>query len=377
MNCQALRQDGRHITLRGRVLFWKTNRKWGDSGNQTWRQWRLVFALLGGILRFKRNAVRKKARQPVLTGLLRDADGIWTLELALECGWLPQKLSVLGYEAQPVTAPRAAVQMPRNTSNAQTNGVASAAESVARTETTQVHVQVNCTFGEITVVRLNFFFARFSQSRARWRSGLRKWSIRWREAARWKKKHQLLLFQRSQPMLEKKLALVCKKTQRMNESLYPKKKKKVPCTGGSRASRQPCQVWWSRCWTTRFSSSRFKMHPRVLCIPPPRNTQQLKSTSKIMCTGLTSNMSPRRNTIATHETMSAWFWMMNSWLITGGFLLLFFLMPMLTRLGNPSTAHTQLFLRFFPRGMAVGFDTTARLRRGDTLADLPLPINAA
>lgn len=54
-----------------------------------------------------------------------------------------------------------------------------------------------------------------------------------------------------------------------------------------------------------------------------------------MWTGLTSNISPRRNTIATHETMSAWFWMMNSWLITGGFLLLFFLMPMSTRLGPP------------------------------------------
>lgn len=42
---------------------------------------------------------------------------------------------------------------------------------------------------------------------------------------------------------------------------------------------------------------------------------------------LTSNIRPRRNTIATQETMSAWFWMTNSWLRTGGFLLVFFRRP--------------------------------------------------
>lgn len=52
-----------------------------------------------------------------------------------------------------------------------------------------------------------------------------------------------------------------------------------------------------------------------------------------MWTGLTSNISPRRNTIATQETISAWFWMINSWLITGGFLLGFFRIPMSTRFG--------------------------------------------
>lgn len=33
--------------------------------------------------------------------------------------------------------------------------------------------------------------------------------------------------------------------------------------------------------------------------------------------------------MATQDTMSAWFWMMNSWLSTGGLLLLFFRTPML------------------------------------------------
>lgn len=47
--------------------------------------------------------------------------------------------------------------------------------------------------------------------------------------------------------------------------------------------------------------------------------------------GLTSNIKPRRNTIATQETISAWFWMTNSWLSTGGFLLVFFRIPMSTR----------------------------------------------
>lgn len=38
---------------------------------------------------------------------------------------------------------------------------------------------------------------------------------------------------------------------------------------------------------------------------------------------ITSNISPRRMIMATHDTISAWFWMTNSWLSTGG--LLFFL----------------------------------------------------
>lgn len=37
-------------------------------------------------------------------------------------------------------------------------------------------------------------------------------------------------------------------------------------------------------------------------------------------------MSPSRMTMATHDTMSAWFWITNSWLRTGG-LLFFFLKP--------------------------------------------------
>jgi hypothetical protein len=32
-------------------------------------------------------------------------------------------------------------------------------------------------------------------------------------------------------------------------------------------------------------------------------------------------MSPTTKTMATQATMSAWFWMMNSWLKMGGFLL--------------------------------------------------------
>lgn len=36
---------------------------------------------------------------------------------------------------------------------------------------------------------------------------------------------------------------------------------------------------------------------------------------------LTGNISPTTNTIATHETISAWFWITNSWLKNGGFLL--------------------------------------------------------
>ena len=36
----------------------------------------------------------------------------------------------------------------------------------------------------------------------------------------------------------------------------------------------------------------------------------------------TWNMRPITNTIATHDTMSAWFWIKNSWLKIGGFLLL-------------------------------------------------------
>lgn len=49
-----------------------------------------------------------------------------------------------------------------------------------------------------------------------------------------------------------------------------------------------------------------------------------------MWTGLTSNIRPSRNTIATQETMSAWFWITNSWLSTGGFLFVFFRTPILT-----------------------------------------------
>ena len=49
--------------------------------------------------------------------------------------------------------------------------------------------------------------------------------------------------------------------------------------------------------------------------------------------GLTSNISPRRNTIATQETISAWFWMTNSWLSTGGFLVVFFRIPISARFG--------------------------------------------
>lgn len=58
-----------------------------------------------------------------------------------------------------------------------------------------------------------------------------------------------------------------------------------------------------------------------------------------MCTGLTSNISPRRNTIATQETISAWFWMTNSWLITGGFLFVFFRIPISERFGATFALH--------------------------------------
>lgn len=63
----------------------------------------------------------------------------------------------------------------------------------------------------------------------------------------------------------------------------------------------------------------------------PRTTRDQNPFN--MWTGLTSNISPRRNTIATQETISAWFWMTNSWLITGGFLFVFFRIPMSTRFG--------------------------------------------
>lgn len=55
------------------------------------------------------------------------------------------------------------------------------------------------------------------------------------------------------------------------------------------------------------------------CTPDPSN----------MWTRPTSNINPRRNTIATQETISAWFWMINSWLNTGGFLLVFLRIPIL------------------------------------------------
>lgn len=66
-----------------------------------------------------------------------------------------------------------------------------------------------------------------------------------------------------------------------------------------------------------------------------------------MWTGLTSNISPRRNTIATQETISAWFWMTNSWLITGGFLFVFFRIPMSTRLGPTLTSRCADEVGFF------------------------------
>lgn len=48
----------------------------------------------------------------------------------------------------------------------------------------------------------------------------------------------------------------------------------------------------------------------------------------------TSNIRPRRITMAKHDTISAWFWITNSWLSTGG--LLFFLRkPMAHRHGSP------------------------------------------
>lgn len=73
------------------------------------------------------------------------------------------------------------------------------------------------------------------------------------------------------------------------------------------------------------------------CLPPAGRAQDPHTTHTYnpfnMWTGLTSNISPRRNTIATQETISAWFWMTNSWLSTGGFLFVFFRMfPMSTRL---------------------------------------------
>lgn len=74
----------------------------------------------------------------------------------------------------------------------------------------------------------------------------------------------------------------------------------------------------------------------------------IRNPSK-MWTGLTSNISPRRNTIATQETISAWFWMINSWLITGGFLLVFFRIPMSTRFGP------KLFSPLLPSQMRSAF----------------------
>lgn len=62
----------------------------------------------------------------------------------------------------------------------------------------------------------------------------------------------------------------------------------------------------------------------------PVSPEPFSTATQLWCTmwtGLTSNISPNRNTIATQETMSAWFWMTNSWLSTGGFLFAFFRIP--------------------------------------------------
>ena len=67
--------------------------------------------------------------------------------------------------------------------------------------------------------------------------------------------------------------------------------------------------------------------------PPTTTTTPNTRTPFNMWTGLTSNISPRRNTIATQETISAWFWMTNSWLSTGGFLVVFFRIPISARFG--------------------------------------------
>lgn len=63
----------------------------------------------------------------------------------------------------------------------------------------------------------------------------------------------------------------------------------------------------------------------------------------------TSNIRPRRIIMARHETISAWFWITNSWLSTGG--LLFFLRkPMAHRYGSPYTDSGQP-----PSGIRDGF----------------------
>lgn len=70
---------------------------------------------------------------------------------------------------------------------------------------------------------------------------------------------------------------------------------------------------------------------------PSIPTRSRSVTQFNTCGGLTSNISPRRKTIATQETISAWFWMTNSWLSTGGFLLVFLRIPMSTRRPNFAT----------------------------------------
>lgn len=57
--------------------------------------------------------------------------------------------------------------------------------------------------------------------------------------------------------------------------------------------------------------------PRALALPLPPRALYSKDTS---------NMSPNRRPMARQDTASAWFWITNSWLKTGG-LLFFFRSP--------------------------------------------------
>lgn len=115
-----------------------------------------------------------------------------------------------------------------------------------------------------------------------------------------------------------------KKKARRGERRRPPCTDKLSITRGSSEEqiRQPCQFPGEQMGSIRHPCPRASS-------PPTPNTR----TPFNMWTGLTSNISPRRNTIATQETISAWFWMTNSWLSTGGFLVVFFRIPISARFG--------------------------------------------
>ena len=67
----------------------------------------------------------------------------------------------------------------------------------------------------------------------------------------------------------------------------------------------------------RTKNNNLKFSRLILYILNDENSPTKHQTTTY---GLTWAMSPTTITMATHDTMSAWFWMMNSWLNIGGFL---------------------------------------------------------